>query len=272
LKRAEQGVRCCQSHDELPLYITGHSDGYVKLWEFGYPKHLARYGLSGTRGRITNIHFSPLGAKFGLSDTNGVVGLWHTTVNTNAPFCVLQCHDRAARDFAFLGSASVLVSVGSSSNNRNVVMWDTLLPPDNCAVKKFQAHEMGAMVCCYSPKRQLLLTGGNKGDICIFDVRQRKLQHMFNAHDSAVRSMCLSPSEETYFTGSSEGEIKSWSFGSSPDCHSYTDGHKSNKFFSNLPGGSLKGVMKLHIDSSDHLISCGADGEVKLRRLNGIYT
>lgn len=44
---------------------------------------------------------------------------------------------------------------------------------------EFQAHEMGAMVCCYSPKRQLLLTGGNKGDICIFDVRQRKLQHMF---------------------------------------------------------------------------------------------
>ena len=59
------------------------------------------------------------------------------------------------------------------------MIWDTLLPPAECAVKKFQAHEMGAMVCCYSSKRQVLISAGSKGDVCIFDVRQRKLQHMF---------------------------------------------------------------------------------------------
>ena len=53
-------------------------------------------------------------------DTNGAIGLWHTTVSSVTPYCLLNCHDRATRDFAFLGSASVLASVGSSSNNRSV--------------------------------------------------------------------------------------------------------------------------------------------------------
>ena len=152
---------------------------FVKLWEFGYPHHLAKYGLKGSRGRVTNVRFDPLGAKFGLSDTNGVIGFWHTTVSATTPYTVLNCHDRGTRDFSFIGCASVIGSVGSSSSGRNVVFWDTLLPPSECAVKKFQAHDMGAMVCCYSAKRQIFISGGNKGDICIFDVRQRKLQHMF---------------------------------------------------------------------------------------------
>ena len=52
---------------------------------------------------------------------------------------------------------------------------------------------------------------------------------------------CITPNEELCITGSTDGEIKSGSFTSTHDPHVFTEGHKSTKFFSNLPGGSVKG-------------------------------
>lgn len=52
------------------------------------------------------------------------------------------------------------------------------------------------------------MAGGKKGDVCIFDVRQRKQLHTFIVHDSSVRCMALDPCEEFFVTGSAEGDIK----------------------------------------------------------------
>lgn len=60
----------------------------------------------------------------------------------------------------------------------------------------------------YAPKQQLLISGGRKGYICIFDIRQRQLMHTFQAHDSAIKALALDPCEEYFTTGSAEGNIK----------------------------------------------------------------
>ena len=57
---------CWQVSKEKLTYCVSR---YVKLWEFGYTHHLAKYGLSGNRGRVTSVRFDPLGARFGLSGT-----------------------------------------------------------------------------------------------------------------------------------------------------------------------------------------------------------
>lgn len=43
----------------------------------------------------------------------------------------------------------------------------------------FTCHEQGASSLIYAPQHQLLISAGKKGDICIFDVRQRSLRHRF---------------------------------------------------------------------------------------------
>ena len=60
----------------------------------------------------------------------------------------------------------------------------------------------------YAPKQQLLISGGRKGCVCIFDIRQRQLIHTFQAHDSAIKALALDPCEEYFTTGSAEGNIK----------------------------------------------------------------
>jgi len=65
----------------------------------------------------------------------------------------------------------------------------------------------------YAPQHQVLISGGKKGEVCIFDVRQRQLQHTFQAHDANVAVKCLaldsgSGVEECFATGGADGDIK----------------------------------------------------------------
>ena len=66
----------------------------------------------------------------------------------------------------------------------------------------------GSSALLYSAKHQLLISAGKKGDISIFDTRQRQLRHTFQAHESAIKCMSMDPSEEFFATGSADGDIK----------------------------------------------------------------
>lgn len=72
----------------------------------------------------------------------------------------------------------------------------------------FTCHDHGATVLQYAPKHQLLISGGRKGYISIFDIRQRQLLHTFQAHDSAIKALALDAVEECFCTGSAEGNMK----------------------------------------------------------------
>ena len=78
----------------------------------------------------------------------------------------------------------------------------------SCFTSGFTCHDHGATVLQYAPKHQLLISGGRKGCVCIFDIRQRQLIHTFQAHDSAIKALALDPCEEFFTTGSAEGNIK----------------------------------------------------------------
>lgn len=60
----------------------------------------------------------------------------------------------------------------------------------------------------YAPQHQLLISAGKKGDVCIFDVRQRSLRHRFQAHESAIKCLAIDPHEEHFVTGSADGDIR----------------------------------------------------------------
>lgn len=81
----------------------------------------------------------------------------------------MQAHTKSTLDFTFLNSGSFLATVGISqeSPKRNVCLWDVLQPPHKALVSAFTDHEAGATSVVYSPRHQLLVSGGKKGGICI---------------------------------------------------------------------------------------------------------
>ena len=84
---------------------------------------------------------------------------------------------------------------------------------NNVCAAAFQCHPDGCPMVLYAPQHQVLISGGKKGEICIFDVRQRQLRQTFQAHETNVAIRCLAldsgtTPEECFVTGGSDGDIK----------------------------------------------------------------
>ncbi|XP_052281684.1 dmX-like protein 2 isoform X4 [Dreissena polymorpha] len=267
-RRLVAGVRRISAHPTLPHYLTGTSDGCVRLWEWGHSQPLATLRSPGSFPKVTKVLFNSHGNKCCVSDTEGSICLWqvgHGT-NFNKPILSLQCHNKTTSDFAFVGSTSLIATAGHSSENRNICVWDTLLPTRSACVQAFTCHEHGSHALVYAPNHQLVISGGTKGEVCIFDIRQRQMRHTFLAHDSMIRCITIDPEEEYFVTGSADGDIKVWGLDIHQQIASFPGEHtRSNTFFRNV--GSATGVTQLAIGPKNTLFSCGVDGSMKFRAI-----
>uniref|UniRef100_A0A3Q2TP24 Dmx like 1 n=1 Tax=Fundulus heteroclitus TaxID=8078 RepID=A0A3Q2TP24_FUNHE len=264
IKRNINNVRRMTSHPTLPYYLTGAQDGSVRMFEWGHSQQIICFRSPGN-SRVTRIRFNHQGNKFGVVDADGGLSLWQTNTsgNTPKPYLTLQCHNKTANDFVFVGSSSLIATAGLSTDNRNVCLWDTLVTPANSLVQTFCCHESGATVLSMAQRRQLLLTGGRKGWITILELPHRHQRQSFQAHDSPVKALAVDATEDCFISGSAEGNIKVWSLATQCLLYSFPNEHARQSLFRNLGTG----VMQIEVGPASHIFSCGADGTMKLRTL-----
>nr|XP_014352268.1 PREDICTED: dmX-like protein 1 [Latimeria chalumnae] len=269
IKRNIPNARRMTSHPTLPYYLTGAQDGSVRMFEWGHSQQIICFRPPGS-SRVTRIRFNHHGNKFGIVDVDGYLSLWQTSTvgSTPKPFLTWQCHNKTANDFVFVSSSSLIATAGQSSDNRNICLWDTLVTPSSCLVHAFTCHENGATVLAYAPKHQLLISGGRRGFIYVFNLRQRQQRQIFQAHDSPVKAIALDPGEEYFITGSAEGNMKVWSLSTHSLLHAFLNEHARQSIFRNIGTG----VMQLETGPANHVFSCGADGTVKMRILPDRYS
>uniref|UniRef100_A0A8C5KRS5 Dmx-like 2 n=1 Tax=Jaculus jaculus TaxID=51337 RepID=A0A8C5KRS5_JACJA len=264
MKRNLHNVKRMTSHPVHQYYLTGAQDGSVRMFEWTRPQQLVCFRQAGN-ARVTRLYFNSQGNKCGVADGEGFLSIWQVNQTTSSPkpYMSWQCHSKATSDFAFITSSSLVATSGQSNDNRNVCLWDTLISPGNSLIHGFTCHEHGATVLQYAPKQQLLISGGRKGHICVFDIRQRQLIHTFQAHDSAIKALALDPFEEYFTTGSAEGNIKVWRLTGHGLIHSFKNEHAKQSIFRNIGAG----VMQIDISQDNRIFSCGADGTLKTRVL-----
>ncbi|XP_035299491.1 dmX-like protein 2 isoform X3 [Cricetulus griseus] len=268
MKRNLHNVKRMTSHPVHQYYLTGAQDGSVRMFEWTRPQQLVCFRQAGN-ARVTRLYFNSQGNKCGVADGEGFLSIWQVnqTASNPKPYMSWQCHSKATSDFAFITSSSLVATSGQSNDNRNVCFWDTLISPGNSLIHGFTCHDHGATVLQYAPKQQLLISGGRKGYICIFDIRQRQLLHTFQAHDSAIKALALDPCEEYFTTGSAEGNIKVWRLTGHGLIHSFKNEHAKQSIFRNIGAG----VMQIDISQDNRLFSCGADGTLKTRVLPSAF-
>ncbi|KFV71155.1 DmX-like 1, partial [Dryobates pubescens] len=269
LKKAINNVRRMASHPTLPYYLTGAQDGSVRMFEWGHAQQITCF-RSGGNSRVTRMRFNYQGNKFGIVDADGYISLYQTnwkccplTGTSPKPYLTWQCHNKTANDFVFISSSSLIATAGLSSDNRNICLWDTLVSPTNSLVHAFICHDSGATVLAYAPKHQLLISGGRKGFTGIIDLRQKQQQQLLQSHDSPVKAIAVDPTEEYFVTGSAEGNIKVWSLSTFSLLHTFINEHARQSLFRNIGTG----VMQIETGPANHILSCGADGTVKMRIL-----
>nr|XP_033475199.1 dmX-like protein 1 isoform X4 [Epinephelus lanceolatus] len=264
IKRNINNVRRMTSHPTLPYYLTGAQDGSVRMFEWGHSQQIICFRSPGN-SRVTRIRFNHQGNKFGIVDADGGLSLWQTNTSGNAPkpYLTLQCHNKTAHDFVFVGSSSLIATAGLSTDNRNVCLWDTLVTPANSLVHAFCCHDSGATVLAMAPRQQLLVTGGRKGWISVLELAHRHQRQSFQAHDSPVKALAVDPTEDCFISGSAEGNIKIWSLATQCPLYTFPNEHARQSLFRNLGTG----VMQIEVGPANHIFSCGADGTMKMRIL-----
>ncbi|KAI1317690.1 regulator of (H+)-ATPase in vacuolar membrane [Mortierella claussenii] len=270
--RTDVVATCTESHPSFPLYLTGHNPALeypcVTLWQFGQPKELNNY--SGTTAKVTRVHFDSYGQKFGATDVKGDLHLWRFDSNTvgSKPFLSIQCHDKMARDFAFLGSSSVVATTGTSSDGRNLAIWDTLLPKGKALMQAYKVHDRGGYSLAFSKRHQLLVSGGRNGEICIFDIRQPKLLHTIQAHEMHVRSLSIDETGLMLCSGGGEGDMKVWNLETFEQLSSFCNLQARNRFqfqtFDRIPVKAY-GVAQI-VPTEDYYYTCGPTGFLRAKR------
>ncbi|XP_044049650.1 dmX-like protein 2 isoform X6 [Siniperca chuatsi] len=268
MKRNLNNVKRMTSHPIYQYYMTGAQDGSVRMFEWNRPQQLICFRQAGN-ARVTRLYFNSQGNKCGVADGEGFLSLWQVnqTSSNPKPYLSWQCHTKTCGDFAFITSSSLIATAGQSNDNRNVCLWDTLISPSNTMVHAFPCHENGATVLQYAPKQQLLITGGRKGFVCVFDIRQRQLLHTFQAHDSAIKALALDAFEDFFVTGSAEGNMKVWKLAGHGLMHSFSTEHAKQSIFRNIGAG----VMQVETRPGNRIFTCGADGTLKMRVLPDRY-
>ncbi|XP_061623671.1 dmX-like protein 1 isoform X3 [Phyllopteryx taeniolatus] len=264
IKRNINNVRRMTSHPTLPYYLTGAQDGSVRMFEWGHSQQIICFRSPGN-SRVTRIRFNHQGNKFGIVDADGGLNLWQTNTSGAAPkpYLTLQCHNKTAHDFVFVGSSSLIATAGLSTDNRNVCLWDTLVTPVNSLVYAFCCHESGATVLLMAPRQQLLITGGRKGWISVLELPHRHQRQSFQAHDSPVKALAVNPTEDCFISGSAEGSLKVWNLATQCLLYCFPNEHARQSLFRNLGTG----VMQVEVGPANHVFSCGADGTLKMRIL-----
>ncbi|XP_054463909.1 dmX-like protein 2 isoform X2 [Anoplopoma fimbria] len=268
MKRNLNNVKRMTSHPIYQYYMTGAQDGSVRMFEWNRPQQLICFRQAGN-ARVTRLYFNSQGNKCGVADGEGFLSLWQVnqTSSNPKPYLSWQCHTKTCGDFAFITSSSLIATAGQSNDNRNVCLWDTLISPSNTMVHAFPCHENGATVLQYASKQQLLITGGRKGFVCVFDIRQRQLLHTFQAHDSAIKALALDAFEDFFVTGSAEGNMKVWKLSGHGLMHSFSTEHAKQSIFRNIGAG----VMQVETRPGNRIFTCGADGTLKMRVLPDRY-
>lgn len=128
-------------------HIAGQGDGSVAIWEWGHVGVVCQPRSHGTYAKVNRPRFNSQGNKFGAADGDGHVALWtlrigggsanyfyiigfsDLRINFLKPFYShINVTDKGTSDFVFLGSSSIVAITGHSSESRNVVLWDTLMP------------------------------------------------------------------------------------------------------------------------------------------------
>ncbi|XP_076226108.1 WD repeat, SAM and U-box domain-containing protein 1 isoform X2 [Nomia melanderi] len=184
------------------------------------------------------------------------------------------------------GITSVKVSPRSTMLASASIDGTTLLWNLRTGVKIHTMVQVGGeavRVCRFSSDSTLLVTAGDNGQVCLWDLIRRNLIKCFQKHDGAVQSVCFSPDSSWLITSCTFGVLKLFSTADIIDSSCVSDkqaitpfawiddahdlGVVSCDFSSIQEVTSNKPFTKLY-----QLVTCGNDHYVKLWEVMVIQT
>ncbi|XP_023289157.1 WD repeat, SAM and U-box domain-containing protein 1 [Orussus abietinus] len=165
--------------------VTGSGDKSVRVWEWRQGVGYAEIYYSPLRGHkygVTAVKVSPQSTMLASSSIDGTTQLWNLRV----------------RRLKY-------------RNQRNVNLSTLQLQSGAKIHTMVQIGGESVRVCKFSPDSTLLVTAGDNGQVCLWDLVRRNLIRCFQHHEGAVHGVSFSPDSNWLVTSCTFGVLKLFS-------------------------------------------------------------
>lgn len=196
-------------HPQLPVYVTGGNSGNILIWEYTRASNVDEL-RTGNLNSVYNLEFNCFGDKLGVCDKSGNFFLYKFDLQPSSSLpqlsLVSTTNGSKTTDFAFLNLGSVVATIGDKPKPF-LSIYDTLLPSTHAIV---QTDVIGGSIVRYISRYQQLVISSKKGNLDIYDLRQRKIFKTIDTKHEEIRDIVLDKAELTVSTGGKGGFVKIW--------------------------------------------------------------
>ena len=158
--------------------------------------------LTGHKGRINSISFSPDGRILVSGSHDNTVRLWD--MDTQTEVGTLEGHTENVLSVSFSPDGRTLASRGDDNTLR---LWDL---DTQTQIHTLEGHTGSVESVSFSPDGQILASGGNDDIVRLWDVATRAEIGTLEGHTGYVSSVSFSPDGKTLASGSHDNTVRLW--------------------------------------------------------------
>ena len=168
--------------------------------------------LSGHRGTITSLHFSPKNHSLASSSSDRTVRIWDTRVQpavNEIDTVALHAFDRKTmRSVSIVAVSPDGKLIASGDADSVICIWDG---DTGRHIQTVKGHEGLILSMFFSANGQRLVsTSSGDGEVRVWDVKTNRQTHLFSGHDSWVRGASFSPDGLMIASASDDRSIRLW--------------------------------------------------------------
>jgi hypothetical protein len=191
-----------QAQDDVP---EDHSKPFrpplePRVWDAASGALLAT--LTGHRGAVNSVGFSPDGARIVSGGDDGTLRLWDAA--SGALLAMLKGHRSWVLSVEFSPDGACIVSGSSDGTLR---LWDAAR---GALLATLVGHEREVFSVGFSPDGTRLVSGSDDGTLCFWDAVTGAPLATLNGHRGGVLSVGFSPDGARLISGSREGTLRLW--------------------------------------------------------------
>ncbi|MFC8664601.1 NB-ARC domain-containing protein [Streptomyces sp. NPDC057199] len=217
--------------------------------------------LTGHRGPVYAVAYSPDGARIATTSRDTTVRIWSSA--TGEALHTLTGHHEPVRAVAFSLDGRLLATGGRDATVR---IWNAATGQ---AVRTVRGHDGPVLAVAFSPDGSRLATGSSDATVRIWDPASGRALHTATGHEGPVFAVAFSPDGSFLAGGGVDTTARIWSVASLGLDRGSGDGPSSVRASHVLHGhrGPVRAVA--FTSDSSRLLTCSNDRTLRIWGLSG---